>query len=210
MKISPDFNFFVDVAAYTHASWFPAIPHSVTTHALASASARQLLSRWLIRGQALEIPGRLTLDNNERWLLAGRERVADMARVIGLKLIAPVIRILVMREDVVRVREAFGDDEYSALLELPGFSEHRIGRGWLDRAGSVDDIREGVLVLGHALLAQQLQADERQLKARLRLMFPRTWPAHATDELPQMTDSVSDWMREQDVLPPTPAATQSS
>lgn len=196
--MSPDLRFFVDVAAYAHASWFPAIPSSVTTHAMASMPARQLLSRWLIRGQALDIPGRLTLDVHERWLLSGRERVADMARVIGLKLVAPVIRVLVVRQDVERVRAALGDEGYAASLELPGFSEHRIGRSWLDRASSVEEIREGVSVLGHALLTQQLQADERQLKARLRLMFPRTWSRHMTDDLPHMEAPVCAWLREQE------------
>jgi hypothetical protein len=194
---STDFKFFVDVAAYTHASWFPAIPQTVTAHAMASPPARQLLSRWLIRGQALDIPGKLTLNPDERWLLAGRERVAEMARALGLKLVAPVIRVLVSRKDVEKIRAAFGDDGYAASLELPGLSERRIGRAWLDRAASVDEIREGVLVMGHSLLSQQLAADERQLKARLRLMFPRVWPAHMADDLPEMAAPVNEWLREQ-------------
>jgi hypothetical protein len=194
---STDFKFFIDVAAYTHASWFPAIPQAVTAHAMASPPARQLLSRWLIRGQALELPGTLTLNPEERWLLTGRERVAEMARALGLKLVAPVIRMLVSRKDVEKIRAAFGDDGYAASLELAGLSEHRIGRAWLDRASSIDDIREGVLVLGHALLSQQLEADERQLKARLRLMFPRIWPAHMADDLPEMIAPVNQWLQAQ-------------
>jgi len=196
---STDFRFFIDVAAYTHASWFPAIPQSVTAHAMNSVPARQLLSRWLIRGQALEVPGKLSLDDSERWLLSGRDRVAEMARSLGLKLVAPVIRILVFRKDVEKIRAAFGDDGYTASLELPGLSERRIGRGWLDRASSIEEIREGVAVLGHALLSQQLRADERQLKARLRLMFPRVWPAHVADDLPEMAASVGEWLRHQDL-----------
>jgi hypothetical protein len=192
---STDFKFFIDVASYAHASWFPAIPQTVTAHAMGSVPARQLLSRWLIRGQALEVPGKLTLDDNERWLLAGRDRVAEMARSLGLKLVAPVIRVLVSRKDVEKIRAAFGDDGYAASLELAGLSEKRIGRGWLDRASSIDEIREGVSVLGHALLSQQLQADERQLKARLRLMFPREWPAHMADDLPEMAAPVGEWLR---------------
>jgi hypothetical protein len=194
---STDFKFFIDVAAYTHSSWFPAIPQTVTSHAMGSVPARQLLSRWLIRGQALDIPGKLTLDENERWLLAGRERVALMARSLGLKLVAPVIRVLVSRKDVEKIRAAFGDDGYTASLALSGLSDKRIGRGWLDKASSIDEIREGVSVLGHALLAQQLQSDERQLKARLRLMFPRIWPAHVADDLPEMAESVGEWLRDQ-------------
>jgi hypothetical protein len=159
--------------------------------------ARQLLSRWLIRGQALDIPGKLTLDDNERWLLAGRERVALMARSLGLKLVAPVIRVLVSRKDVEKIRAAFGDDGYTSSLALSGLSDKRIGRGWLDKASSIDEIREGVSVLGHALLAQQLQSDERQLRARLRLMFPRIWPAHVADDLPEMAESVGEWLRDQ-------------
>ena len=198
MIASTDFRFFIDVAAYTHASWFPAIPQTVTAHAMGSVSARQLLSRWLIRGQALEVPGKLTLDDNERWLLAGRDRVAEMARSLGLTLVAPVIRVLVFRKDVEKIRAAFGDDGYAASLELPGLSERRIGRGWLDRASSIEEIRESVAVLGHALLSQQLQADERQLKARLRLMFPRIWPAHMADDLPEMAVPVGEWLRHHD------------
>jgi hypothetical protein len=194
---STDFKFFIDVAAYTHSSWFPAIPQTVTSHAMDSAPARQLLSRWLIRGQALDIPGKLTLDDNERWLLAGRERVALLARSLGLKLVAPVIRVLVSRKDVEKIRAAFGDDGYTASLALSGLSDKRIGRGWLDKASSIDEIREGVSVLGHALLAQQLQSDERQLRARLRLMFPRVWPAHVADDLPEMAESVGEWLRDQ-------------
>lgn len=195
MIASTDFRFFIDVASYAHASWFPAIPQAVTAHAMGSVPARQLLSRWLIRGQALDIPGKLALDADERWLLSGRDRVAEMARLLGLKLVAPVIRVLVFRKDVEKVRAAFGDDEYAASLELPGLSERRIGRGWLDKASSAEEIREGVSVLGHALLAQQLHADERQLKARLRLMFPRVWPAHMADDLPEMTLPVGEWLR---------------
>ena len=194
---STDFRFFIDVASYAHVSWFPAIPPAVTSHAMGSVSARQLLSRWLIRGQALDIPGKLTLEADERWLLSGRDHVAEMARLLGLKLVAPVIRVLVFRKDVEKVRAAFGDDEYAASLALPGLSERRIGRGWLDKASSVEEIREGVSVLGHALLAQQLHADERQLKARLRLMFPRIWPAHMADDLPEMTAPVGEWLRDQ-------------
>lgn len=197
MIASTDFRFFIDVASYAHSSWFPAIPQTVTAHAMGSVPARQLLSRWLIRGQALEVPGKLTLDDNERWLLAGRDRVADMARSLGLKLVAPVIRVLVFRKDVEKIRAAFGDDGYAASLELPGLSERRIGRGWLDRASSIDEIREGVSVLGYALLSRQLQADERQLKARLRLMFPRVWPAHMADDLPEMATPVGEWLRHQ-------------
>lgn len=197
MIASTDFKFFIDVAAYTHSSWFPAIPKTVTAHAMGSIPARQLLSRWLIRGQALDIPGKLTLDDNERWLLSGRDRVALMARSLGLKLVAPAIRVLVSRKDVEKIRAAFGDDGYTTSLELSGLSDKRIGRGWLDKASSVDEIREGVSVLGHALLAQQLQSDERQLKARLRLMFPRIWPAHVADDLPEMSDSVGEWLRDQ-------------
>lgn len=197
MIASTDFKFFIDVASYTHSSWFPAIPQTVTSHAMGSAPARQLLSRWLIRGQALDIPGKLTLDDNERWLLAGRERVALMARSLGLKLVAPVIRVLVSRKDVEKIKAAFGDDGYTASLELSGLSDKRIGRGWLDKASSIDEIREGVSVLGHALLAQQLQSDERQLRARLRLMFPRIWPAHIADDLPEMAETVGEWLRDQ-------------
>ena len=197
MIASTDFKFFIDVASYAHASWFPAIPPAVTTHAMGSVPARQLLSRWLIRGQALDIPGKLTLEADERWLLAGRDRVAEMARALGLKLVAPVIRVLVFRKDVERVRAAFGDEGYTASLALPGLSERRIGRGWLDKASSVEEIREGVSVLGHALLAQQLHADERQLKARLRLMFPRIWSGHIADDLPEMTAPVGEWLRGQ-------------
>ena len=165
---------------------------------MGSVPARQLLSRWLIRGQALEVPGKLTLDDNERWLLAGRDRVAEMARSLGLTLVAPVIRVLVFRKDVEKIRAAFGDDGYAASLARPGLSERRIGRGWLDRASSIEEIRESVAVLGHALLSQQLQADERQLKARLRLMFPRVWPAHMADDLPEMVAPVGEWLRDQD------------
>ena len=53
-------------------------------------------------------------------------------------------------------------------------------------------------MLGHALLSQQLQADERQLKARLRLMFPRVWPAHMADDLPEMAVPVGEWLRHHD------------
>lgn len=181
-------------------SWLPAIPHTVAARAVSSTPARQLLSRWLIHGQALNVPSRLTLDADEKWLLSGREKVAEVARELGLKVVAPVVRAVVFRKDVERLRAAFGDEAYAGALDMPGFSDQRIGRAWFDHAGSVEEINAGVLVLGHGLLSQQLKADDRQLKARLRLMFPRVWPSYVASELPMMASQVRDWLQERGLL----------
>lgn len=201
LSLANDVDFFVDVAAYADGSWFPTIPQSMVGKAVLSKHARQFLSRWLIRGQALEIPPTLQLNANERWLLTGRESVQAMAEAIGRRMISSAVRGVVLRRDVEKLRDAFGDEGYADLLELQPLTEKRVSGVWIERARSGEEVRDALLVIGHALLAEQLQADDRQLKARLRLMFPRVWPAHAADDLPSVREVVRDWLQEHGHVP---------
>jgi hypothetical protein len=201
LTLANDVEFFVDVAAYADGSWFQTIPQSMISKAVSSKHARQFLSRWLTRGQALEMPAAPQLNGNERWLLAGREPVRAMAEEIGKRMISPAVRAVVLRRDVEKLRDAFGDEGYAAILDLDGLTERRVSGAWIERAQSGEDVRNALLVIGHALLADQLPADDRQLKARLRLMFPRVWPAHAADDLPSVRATVHLWLQEHGHVP---------
>jgi hypothetical protein len=201
LTLANDVEFFVDVASYADESWFPTIPQSMISKAVSSKHARQFLSRWLTRGQALEMPAAPQLHNDERWLLAGREPVRAMAEEVGKRMISPAVRAVVLRRDVEKLRDAFGDEGYAALLDLDGLSGRRVSGVWIERAQSGEGVRDALLVIGHALLADQLPADDRQLKARLRLMFPRVWSAHAADDLPSVREAVHMWLQEHGYVP---------
>jgi hypothetical protein len=201
LSLASDIEFFTDVAAYADGSWFPTIPQSVIGKAVSSKHARQFLSRWLIRSQSLEIPSTLQLGEEERWLLTGRESVVAMAEALGRRMISSAVRAVVLRRDVEKLRDAFGDEGYAALLDLDSLTERRVSGAWIERAQSGEDVRSSLLAIGHALLAEQLKADDRQLKARLRLMFARVWPAHAADDLPSVREAVRNWLTEQQFVP---------
>lgn len=200
MSLPNHIEFFIDVAGYADSSWFSTIPQAMTAKAVSSKGARQLLSRWLIRGQALEIPANVSLRADEEWLLSGRSGVCAIAEELGRHTISSVARATVLRRDVEKLQSAFGEDGYAALLDMPALADRRMSNAWLERARSGDEVRGAVLVIGHALLSEQLAADDRQLKARLRLMFPRVWPVHAADDLPLVRNEVREWMISRGVM----------
>jgi hypothetical protein len=209
--MTPETRFFVDVAAYAHESWFPNIPTAVFTRAQGSTRGRQLLSRWLMRAQALDIPANLSLADTEQWLLAGQAAMDAMALDVATRMIAPNVRSVVFRKDVEKLQAAFGEEMYNRVLESPALTDKRVSGAWIERAQTPRDVREAVQAIGYTLLAAQLPADERQLRARLRLMFPRMLPAHAADEVPAVAAEVRAWLDERTrALQPAPPEADSA
>jgi hypothetical protein len=114
----------------TDAGWFPSLAPIVVDRARRSKLGRRLLARRLATSGAPILFGTLPRTTPQpiavsAWTTWPAERIRDIALDLGALALAPALRSVVGRDDVLRIRGVLGEERYalalaSAALAPPG------------------------------------------------------------------------------------------
>jgi hypothetical protein len=177
-KAKEELDYFSLCAMRANASWLPAVPAPLFDRAQRSRDGGKLLSRWLAFQLQLLMPGSLALADHERWLLRPRDFYQTTALELGATLSSAWIRTKISRQVVMHLQQALGEPLFAESLArrhpAPGTALVSI----LDRAASMEALRDMLRALGAYALLSTLADDERKLPLRARLAYPKRWPEY--------------------------------
>jgi hypothetical protein len=145
-----------------------------------SPTARLLLTRSAYKRHEIAVPGRVTLDSHQQWLLLSHEAQRALARRLAIEALHEAIRTTVSGSLVSALRKQLGEADYERALRGESLQVEGLDRAAFREALERHRLADYLLAIGAALLATTTHPGDPFCRARMRFAFsPKCWMSRA-------------------------------
>jgi hypothetical protein len=147
-----------------------------------SPTARRLLNRTMYRRLEIPVPGRVSLNPHQQWLLAGRDQQLRLARQLGIEALHGLVRTTIDGRAVATLRAELGTEGYGRAMAQPGLEVEGLDRSAFVAAVTRGRLAEYLISVGAAVLETTTRSGDAFCAMRMRFAFsPECWRSRPRD-----------------------------